>query len=122
MTAFQKVPADLEVICVQGDELNLAFDASISLVGYTFDAKVYEPVSSSGGGWSASDGLVVGSTVATFSQNVVNLSAGQLNLGLTETQTQALDPATSYRWFLRWQDPDGVTTTAVSGAFTVRIP
>jgi len=122
VTAFQKVPAELEVICVQGDELNLAFDASISLVGYTFTALVYEPVSSSGGGWSSADGQVVGSTAATFSQNVVDLSAGQLNLGLTETQTQALSPATDYRWFLRWQDTAGVTTTAVSGTFTVRIP
>jgi hypothetical protein len=121
-TTYAAIPADLEIIVVQGDELNIGFDASINLTGYTFEAIVYAAEASTPGGWSGGDGLVVGDTAAEFSVNVVNLASGQLNLGLTETQTSALSTATSYRWYLRWSDPDDVTRTAISGTFTVRVP
>lgn len=122
MTTYAQTPADLKVIVVQGDQLDIGFDASIDLTGYTFEAIVYSAESSTPGGWSGGDGVVVGDTAAEFSVNVVDLAEGQLNLGLSETQTSALSPANSYRWYLRWVDTDDVTRTAISGTFTVRVP
>lgn len=121
-TTFQQTPADLAIVCVQGDELNVAIDASIDLSGYTFSAIVYSPTPSTGGGWSSSDGLTIGATEATFTVNVVDLEEGQINLGLSETQTAALSPASSHRWYLRWTDEDGATRTVLAGEFTTRIP
>lgn len=119
---FQQTPADLSIVCTQGDQLDVAVDASLDLSGYTFSAIVYSPTPSSSGSWTGTDGLVVGTTKATFSINVVNLATGQLNLGLTETQTAALSPAESHRWYLRWTDGNGVTRTVLAGEFTTRIP
>lgn len=119
---LQQTPADLSIVCVQGDELNVAVDASIDLTDYTFEAVVYATSASTTGSWSGSSGLLVGETEATFSINVVDLEEGQINLGLTEAQTEALSPAGSYRWYLRWTDGDGVTRTVLAGEFTTRIP
>lgn len=122
MSTFAAIPADLEVICVQGDQLDIAFDVSLDLTGYDITALVYEAEAATPGGWTGGDAIVVGNTAATFSINVVDLELGQFNIGLTETQTQALSPSTAYRWYVRWADPDEVTRTAVSGVFRVRVP
>jgi hypothetical protein len=119
---YQQTPADLSIYCVQGDEINVAIDASIDLSDYTFEAKVYATTPSSTGSWTGSDGLLVGATEATFSVNVVDLSAGQINLGLSEVQTAAISPASAHRWYLRWTDGDGATRTVLAGEFTTRIP
>lgn len=123
MTAtYSQVPAELIVVCVQGDELNISFTVGADLTGYEIEAAVYEPVVETGGAWTGEEGFIVGDTQAEFSINVVDLAEGQFNLGLTETQTDSLSPASAHRWYLRWTDGDGVTRTAASGQFVVRIP
>ena len=104
------------------EQFDVSIDASIDLSDHTFEAVVYSTAPSSSGSWSGGNGLLVGDIEATFTVNVVSLSDGQLNIGLTETQTEALSPNGSYRWYLRWSDEDGVTRTVLAGQFTTRIP
>ena len=126
-TEFVQTPADMSIEFVVGDELNvgLAFtssSAAINLTGYTLEAKVYTPTFSNGDGAFGSGAYTVGATAATFTVSAVSLSGGTVNIGLTETQTAALSPATGYRWFFRWTDTAGVTLTVLSGDFTARAP
>jgi hypothetical protein len=112
---------------VVGDELNvgLAFtsnSAAVNLTGYTLEAKVYVPVFANPDGTLSQGAYTIGTTAATFTTAAVSLSGGTVNIGLTETQTAALNPATGYRWFFRWIDTAGVTLTVLSGAFTARAP
>ena len=128
--SFQQVPADLAVEFVAGDELNVglqfktpgATPTPINLTGYTFEARVYTPTFSNPGGTFGAGGYTVGATAATFTVSPVTLASGTVSIGLTETQTAALSPATGYRWYFRWVDPAGVTLTVLSGAFTARAP
>jgi hypothetical protein len=117
----------MSIECVAGDELNvgLAFTSSsapINLTGYTFEAKVYLPVFSNPDGSMGEGAYTVGATAATATVSVVSLSGGTVNVGLTETQTVALSPATGYRWYFRWTDTSGVTLTVLSGEFKARAP
>ena len=126
-TEFSQTPADMSIECVAGDQLNvgLAFTSSstpINLTGYTFEARVYLPVFSNPDGSLGEGAYTVGATAATFTTSAVSLSGGTLNVGLTETQTVALSPATGYRWYFRWTDTSGVTLTVLSGPFTARAP
>ena len=126
-TEFVQTPAEMSIECVAGDELNvgLAFTSSstpINLTGYTFEAKVYLPVFSNPDGSLGEGAYTVGATAATATVSAVSLSGGTLNVGLTETQTVALSPATGYRWYFRWTDTSGVTLTVLSGPFTARAP
>ena len=126
-TAFSQIPADMSIEFVVGDELNvgLAFTSSstpINLTGYTLEAKVFRPVFANPDGSFSQGAYTVGSTAATFTVAAVSLAGGTVNIGLTETQTSALSPATGYRWFFRWIDTSGVTLTVLSGDFTARAP
>jgi hypothetical protein len=126
-TEFVQTPAEMSIECVAGDELNvgLAFTSSsapINLTGYTFEAKVYLPVFSNPDGSLGEGAYTVGATAATAAVSVVSLSGGTVNVGLTETQTVALSPATGYRWYFRWTDTSGVTLTVLSGEFKARAP
>jgi hypothetical protein len=126
-TEFVQTPAEMSIECVAGDELNvgLAFTSSstpINLTGYTFEAKVYLPVFANPDGSLGEGAYTVGATAATATVSAVSLSGGTLNVGLTETQTVALSPATGYRWYFRWTDTSGVTLTVLSGPFTARAP
>lgn len=126
-TEFVQTPADMSIEFVVGDELNvgLAFtsnSAAVNLTGYTLEAKVYVPVFANPDGTLSQGAYTIGTTAATFTTAAVSLSGGTVNIGLTETQTAALNPATGYRWFFRWIDTAGVTLTVLSGAFTARAP
>ena len=131
MPAFDQTPADLSIAMIPGDELNvkLTFTTAsgnttvpLNLTGYTFEAKVFIPQFGNSDGGLGSGSYTVGATAATPTVSAVNLSAGQISIGLTETQTSALSPATGYRWFLKWVAPGSVTLTVLSGTFTARLP
>jgi hypothetical protein len=62
--------------------------------------------------------LVTGATVVPFTTSVVDASAGQVNISLTDTQTAAL-PAGTYGWQLDWTAPGSVQRTALSGTVEV---
>ena len=130
-TSFQQIPADMSIEFVAGDELNvgLAFKSgsgtnatAINLTGYTFESRVFVPVFSNPDGSMGAGAYTMGSTAATFTVSTVSLTGGTVNIGLTETQTSALSAAVGYRWYFRWTDTSGVTTTVLSGTFTARIP
>lgn len=130
MPSFDQTPAEFPITFVVGDELNvgLAFTTPgttptpVNLTGYTFEAKVFVPTYANPDGGFGSGAYTIGTTAATFSVSPVSLSGGTVNIGLTETQTAALSPATGYRWYFRWVDTAGVTLTVLSGALTARIP
>ena len=91
-------------------------DFDQNLTGYTFETKIIEVLNVAGG--NVTDYAVT----VSFTQTVVNLSTGHINLSLQETQTAALSLGGNYRWFMRWFSPDQVTRTVLSGTVTVRSP
>jgi hypothetical protein len=62
--------------------------------------------------------LVTGATVVPFAATIVDASAGQVSVSLTDTQTSALAAGT-YGWQLDWTAPGGVQRTALSGTVEV---
>ena len=126
-TAFVQTPADMSIEFVVGDELNLAlaFTSSstpINLTGYTFESKVYVPTYGNPDGSIGSGAYTVGATAVSPTVSAISRTGGTVNIGLTETQTAALNPAVGYRWYFRWTDTAGMTLTVLSGTFTARIP
>lgn len=131
MASFDLSPADMPITFVVGDQLDvgLAFTTgtgqattAINLTGYTFEARVYVPTYANPEGSLGAGGYTVGATAATFAVAPVSLSGGTVNIGLTEAQTVALNPAIGYRWYFRWTDTSGVTRTVLAGTFTARAP
>jgi hypothetical protein len=53
---------------------------------------------------------------------IVSRTLGKLSLGFTETQTAALSPVGTYRWYFRWVAPGDVTQTILAGDVTVVSP
>lgn len=119
MAVFQQIPGVLDLKICQGDEVNftVVFNG-LNLTGYTFSSQVYvvKQTVPLGGGASAP---TAGQTAAVLSITQANLSAGTLVLGLNETQTAALSPVGSYRWFLSVVAPGEITRTMLGGAVTV---
>lgn len=122
MPTFSQLPGDLTVTHVIGDEVNFTIDLDVDVTGYTFSAGVY--VTSvqgfQGGGGGATSG--VGSTVYEPTITVANASAGTLTWGASETQTGLLSVGVTYRHFIRWVAPGGITRTIVSGAYVPVAP
>jgi hypothetical protein len=122
---LNQLPAPLNVNLVAGDEINftLRFKSGATtpfdLTGYTITAKVFVSRTRSG----ATSPPAVGTEVLTFSQTVA-ATAGEVLLGLTETQTAQLQSADvlAWRWYCRWVSPGGVTRTVASGAIVGGTP
>ena len=121
MADFIQTPAVLGLEFVQGDQVDVALDFGKDLTGYTFDSKVYvvQQTVPAGGGMAV---LQAGATAATPTVGIVNRTQGKLSMGFTETQTQALSPVGTYRWYFRWVAPGDVTQTILAGAVTVVSP
>lgn len=94
------LPGQLNLALRRGDEYGTLVDFSINLTGYSFVAQVYS--------------AFTGATIVTPTVTAVDLSAGQVNVGLSELQTSALDAGT-YSWRLIWTAPGNVTRTALTG-------
>jgi hypothetical protein len=107
---------------VQGDEIAIALDFDRNLTGYSITTNVYVTQVFASGGGGSSFVETVGATAATFGITNTNLAAGQITIGLNETQTASLSPGIAYRWFMRWIDTGMVTRTVLSGAVTVVAP
>lgn len=116
MPTFTQLPDSLDFVFVQGDELNVLLDFDQDLTGYTFETRIIKVLSVAGG-----DVISFEDTVS-FTQTPIDLSLGQINLSLNETQTAALELGTPYRWFFRWVAPGVVTRTVLSGTVTARSP
>ena len=94
----------LNLALVQGDELGQLLDFSVDLSSYTFAADV--------------SSTVTGDQVVAITVSPVNLAAGQVNISLTEAQTEALAAGT-YAWRLSWTAPGTVKRTAMEGFLEV---
>ena len=117
MSDYAIVPSTLNIQFVRGDEFGMLLDFDpVNLTGYTFVTDVYEVASVSGGV------ITRGPSLSPFTITNVDLSAGKINLSLTETQTQSFNLAKSYRWYLRWVAPGTVTRTVLSGSISVGDP
>lgn len=121
MATYSTIPAELNVTLVKGDEWGVSLDFDIDLTGYTFNAIVFattRTVSTAFPGGIDTEGA----TAATIAVTFTDLANGQLGLSLTEAQTESLDEASTYRWYLRGVAPGTITRTYISGSFTVRSP
>ena len=117
MATYSVQPDTLDLFFVSGDELSVLLDFDQNLTGYQFETGIYEIA-------QVVNGAVVATTpfARNFTLTPIDLSLGQFNLSLNETDTAAFNPAVTYRWFLRWVAPGVVTRTVVAGTINVRLP
>jgi len=120
---FSLLPGQLDVTFVVGDEVNVAINLGVNITGYTLQSSVYVASSSGFAGGGGGTVTTVGATAATPSIQVVTGSTGAIIWSLTETQTAALSPGVTYRWYLRWITPStSMTRTILAGACIPRAP
>jgi len=122
--AYEILPAELDLAFIKGDEFGMALAVdSTDLTGYTYDTKIYGMATVEvGGGLGAGVASAAGATVVAFTVTPVTLTAGQINLSLTEIQTNTLTAGAEYRWWLKTITPGNVTRTILAGDVTVRVP
>lgn len=122
MPTVSFLPGDLTITHVIGDEVNFTIDLDVDVSNYTFTAGVY--VVGTSGFFGGGGGVVteMGALAFTPTVTVANAAAGTLTWGASETQTSGLVAGISYRHYLRWVAPGGVTRTIVSGAYVPVAP
>jgi hypothetical protein len=120
-TEYLALPGPLDISLTTGDEFGLLVDLDIDTTGFTWTSIIYETASSVSF-VNPSGVRTQGATATTFTVSVVNAAAGQINLSLTEIQTEALNPATTYRWYLRGVSSALVTRTYLSGTLKAYAP
>lgn len=121
---YEILPAELDLAFVKGDEFGMVLSVDATdLTGYTYDTKIYSLTTvAAGGGLGAGVSSAAGATVVAFTVTPVNLTAGQVNLSLTEVQTNNLQAGESYRWWFKTITPGNVTRTILAGDVSVRVP
>lgn len=118
MSTFSQIPGDLDLALVRGDEVTFsAVFAGVDLTGYTVTAAVY-----SGFGADATATPVTVPTVTVTTATANSVTSSTVQVSLTETQTTAISPTGSSRWYLRWVSPGGVTRTVLSGNVRAQNP
>lgn len=111
MATFSQLPGELTLEIVRGDEVTFsAVFAATNLTGYTVSAAVY-----TGFGAAAITTPVTVPTVTVSMATVGGVTNSTVQVSMTETQTLAISPTGSSRWYLRWVSPGGVTRTVLSG-------
>lgn len=101
---YSVLPGPMPLAFKRSNDFSAVVDFDTSLVGYSVTATLTS--------------LVTGATVVPFTTSVVDASAGQVSVSLTDTQTAALAAGT-YGWQLEWTAPGGVQRTALSGTVEV---
>ena len=122
---YEQLPGELDLTFVKGDEVGFIVTLeNINLTGYTFDSKVYalQEVPSGQSGIGAGATVAAYGTVVSITVTPVAVTAGRINLSMTETQTNQLSADGAYRWWLKTIAPGDVTRTVVSGDVDVRMP
>jgi len=104
MATVSATPGTLNVIVKQGQAVSQLLDFSISLTGYTFTAEIVSAVTYA--------------TVTALTVTNVNLSTGQVNVGLSAA-TAANVAAGTYMWRLVWTPAAGNAQTALEGIWEV---
>jgi len=100
MATISQIAANLDLNWMAGDELSLLLDADISFTGYTITAAV----------------LHSDTTTAMTVANT-DLSAGQVTLSLTDTQTTTIGKG-YHSWYVKWT-VGGVDRKIISGQFNL---
>ena len=120
---FSLLPGQLDVTFVVGDEVNVAINLGINVTSYTLQSLVYVASSAGFSGGGGGTVTTVGATAATPTIQVVTASTGSIIWSLTETQTSALSPGITYRWYLRWITPStAMTRTILAGLCIPKAP
>lgn len=115
MATISQLPAQLTLRKFRGDDLVVSLDFDVDLTGYTFESEIYRLQTVVGNlGVTITSSTLAGN----FAVGVVSYPLGQLTLTLSDTASDALDPA-AYRWFFRWTSPLGDTRTILNGALEV---
>lgn len=102
MADYEVLPGGVRVIGVQGDDIRIPYDFSISLTGYTLTAAV-----------TTNKGETVALTI-----DGATASTGVGIVVITDTQSAALAVGT-HQWHLRWSDTDGNVRTALAGELII---
>lgn len=121
---YEQLPAELDLAFVKGDEFGMVISmAATDLTGHSYDARIYSlSAVPAGGGLGAGTTVAAGGTVVAFTVTPVALTAGQVNISLTETQTDQLSATGRYRWWFKTITPGNVTRTYLSGDVSARVP
>ena len=118
MATYSQLPGGLDLAIVRGDEVTFsAVFAGVNLAGYTVSAAVY-----SGFGATATDTPVATPTVTVTTATTSGVTSSTVQVSMTETQTAAISPVGTSRWYLRWISPGGVTRTVLSGVCVAQNP
>ncbi len=104
MATVSATPGTLNIIVKQGQAVSQLLDFSISLTGYTFTAEIVSAVTYA--------------QVSALAVTAVNLSTGQVNVGLSAA-TAANVAAGTYMWRLVWTPAAGNAATALEGIWEV---
>lgn len=121
MAEFVLLPGTLDIRAVRGDEWNIVVNLQRDVTNYAFESYVYSATAVAGaGGVGSLTG--VGATVTAPTIGITDASTGSMVIGLSESQTNLLNPTTPYRWYLRWVAPGELTRTILSGSVTAVAP
>ena len=104
MPVAANLPGYLALAFRKGDSYGTLVDFSINVTGHTWDATVYS--------------LTTGASVVEPTVTVVNAASGQVNVGLTHTQTATLAAGT-YGWRLESIAPGDTRRTYLQGVVEV---
>lgn len=121
MAVFSQLPGVLDIVAVNGDELNVAVTLQRDVTNYSWESYIYQSATTTeGGGVGSLSGI--GTTVTQPTIGISNATTGAMVIGLSEVQTRLLSPGTTYRWYLRWVSPTDITRTIISGSVTAVAP
>ena len=98
MGTLSRIPGELNLIFVIGDDLPISIDLDQDVTGATFNASVYVAgvgvfATPPGEGYETEPGSGVFAPTVT----VTNAAAGQMSIAITDAHTLMLSPNISYR-------------------------
>lgn len=99
-TTVRVLPGELNMVVKAGQAQSQLVDFSVDLTGYTFTAEIVSAVTMA--------------TVSALDVTPVDLEAGQVNVGISQEDAEAVAPGT-YLWRLTWTPADGDARTALEG-------
>jgi hypothetical protein len=117
-----QLPGLLNFLVVKGDQIDVRLNLNTNITGYTFTSQIYASSIVGTGGGSVDTITGIANTVTQPILSIVSQTAGTMLIGLSENQTNLLDPLSTYRWYLRAVAPGVVTRTILAGEFTTVAP
>lgn len=122
MGTLYRIPGELNLVFVIGDDLPITVDLDQDVTSATFEAGVYVDgvgvfATSPGAGYITTPGATVFNPYVT----VTDAAAGTLEISIADAQTAMLSSSVTYRWFLR-MTTGAITRTILSGFAEARQP